>query len=112
MFTTHGEAAIKASEGMARLLDAAIGFGFAGNSEQRDIDAEFCGCTVALPSYVTWQIHNHTSARIVPFSPGAWWNWQDQWVLRAAPADHAAKGRNRLGFIAGALHRLRKSWNR
>lgn len=84
MFTTHGEIAAQKQPLLAQNLDRETGFGFLAVSDQVDLDFSVYGSSTALPHYVERRIMIETQneGRLIDFSPGAWWDVQDQWMIR------------------------------
>jgi SAM-dependent methyltransferase len=86
MLTTHGEAAGKKVKALGDVLDNESGFGFLPNSDQGDLTPEVYGSSIVTPKYVIERVFHGTKARIASFSPGVWWDLQDEWVIRSDPA--------------------------
>lgn len=84
MFTTNGEIAARKQPLLAQNLDAESGFGFLKISDQPDLDFSIYGSSTALPAYVKRRVTIDTQdkAKVVDFTPAAWWNTQDQWIIR------------------------------
>lgn len=84
MFTTHGETAIKHEPILAKNLDQKTGFGFLEMSDQSDLKSSIYGSSTTLPRYVERRIviETQNTAQLVDFTPGAWWDRQDQWIIR------------------------------
>jgi hypothetical protein len=82
MFTTHGEAAAEKSQPLANALDKDLGFGYLEQSDQLDISSDIYGTTVATPTYVSEQVRRSMRGRIHSFSSAAWWELQDEWIIR------------------------------
>lgn len=82
MFTTHGEAAAEKSQPLADALDKELGFGYLPHSDQHDLSSDIYGSTIATHTYVSEQVRRFTRGRIHSFSSGAWWDLQDEWIIR------------------------------
>jgi SAM-dependent methyltransferase len=88
MFTTHGEFTIRKNvEHYTLNFDPAIGFGYRTESDQQDLSSDDYGTTVVTMPFVY-----STAARFIPdaeilsFRAGAWFQLQDEWLLRKPPA--------------------------
>jgi SAM-dependent methyltransferase len=82
MFTTHGDTAGQKIQAFADALDKETGFGFLANTDQRDIAPELYGASIATTRYVIEKVYHCTDARIASFSAAAWWELQDEWIIR------------------------------
>ena len=87
MFTTHGEFTIRKNvEHYTLNFDAETGFGYRTESDQQDLSSDDYGTTVVTMPFVY-----NTAARCVPdaeilsFRSGAWFQLQDEWLLRKPP---------------------------
>lgn len=84
LFTTHGETAMKKEPLLALSLTLKTGYGFLSSSDQSDLDSSIYGSSITMPYYVRDKIliETHNIGQIIDFSPGVWWEMQDQWIVQ------------------------------
>jgi SAM-dependent methyltransferase len=84
MFTMHGAAAGRKTKILGNALNPETGFGYIPDlTDQTDISPEIYGCSIASEAYVAHCVHRFTNMSVYSFSPAAWWDLQDEWILRA-----------------------------
>ncbi len=86
MFTTHGSRAAEKTEPLRNALNKESGFGYISISDQPDLDPSFYGSSVATLRYVSGRILEITGVEPISFASAAWWERQDEWVIRKPAA--------------------------
>ncbi|MER8569388.1 MULTISPECIES: class I SAM-dependent methyltransferase [unclassified Mesorhizobium] len=80
IFTTIGES--------ARAINPHIptpgpdGIAFEAESEQIDLDKQDYGSSTVHPQYVGFQIGRLPGSRLISYEAGAWWKYQDQYIVQ------------------------------
>jgi len=85
MFTTHGEASMEgASPPAVGRLSKTLGFVFEPHSDQGDIPSSEYGTMVVTTEYVQRALANYIdNMRVESYCSRAWWNLEDEWLLRS-----------------------------
>lgn len=91
MFTTHGEFAMrKLPDFFDPTFERAKGFGYQSASDQADLSSADYGTAVVTMPFVYDLVSDFVSgAEIVSFRSGAWFELQDEWIVRK-PVEQAA----------------------
>ncbi len=84
LLTSNGQVTMKKrAEFWDRQFDPNLGFGFARQSDQLDLDAEEYGSMVISLSYMAAQLReNIPGALLHGFASGAWFGQQDEWIVQ------------------------------
>jgi SAM-dependent methyltransferase len=80
IFTTIGESARAASPHIP--TPGSDGIAFEAESEQIDLDKQDYGSSTVHPHYVGFQIGRLPGSRLISYEAGAWWNYQDQYIVQ------------------------------
>jgi len=79
VFTTQGRKLLQAMKLVEPIPD---GFWFARESEQKDLDTDEYGTSIALPEFVIPELYRQTGGTIVTYKQADWWELQDLWVVK------------------------------
>jgi SAM-dependent methyltransferase len=91
MVTANGPAAMERFPILAKGYNFRRGFGYRGLSDQGDLDPKDYGTmAVSLPYFAKTVADAIPTARIASFTSGAWFNSQDEWVIRRGSIDPTA----------------------
>ena len=82
MFTTHGEVAAQKVPVLKEALSSGTGFGYVVHSDQADLSPEIYGSNIATRDYVTGIIDSIDTISLHSFTPGAWWELEDEWIVK------------------------------
>lgn len=84
MFTTHGDFAMrKQPEFFGQDFDKVKGFGYRTESDQSDLAAADYGTAVVTMPFIYNLVGEYVAdAEIISFSSAAWFDLQDEWVIR------------------------------
>jgi SAM-dependent methyltransferase len=87
MFTTHGDHALRAIPDFFRInFDPETGFGYRHESDQPDLSSDDYGSAVMTTGFAVALINEFTpDAEIVSFRTKAWFDLQDEWIIRKPP---------------------------